>query len=68
MLWDVRSEGEYRGTNDRGNRRAGHIPGAVHLEWHNVMERDSHRFKPAAEIRQLLTEHGITPDKAVFAY
>ena len=68
VLWDVRSEGEYRGANDRGNRRAGHIPGAVHLEWHNVMERDSHRFKPAAEIRQLLTNHGITPDKAVFAY
>ena len=68
VLWDVRSDGEYRGANDRGNRRAGHIPGAVHLEWHNVMERDSHRFKPAAEIRQLLTDHGITPDKAVFAY
>ena len=68
VLWDVRSDGEYRGTNDRGNRRAGHIPGAVHLEWHNVMERDTHRFKPAAEIRQLLTDHGITPDKAVFAY
>ena len=68
VLWDVRSDGEYTGANDRGNRRAGHIPGAVHLEWFNVMERDSHRFKPAAEIRQLLNQHGITPDKAVFAY
>ena len=68
VLWDVRSAGEYTGANDRGNKRAGHIPGAVHLEWHNVMERDSHRFKPAAEIRQLLTQHGITADKAVFAY
>ena len=68
LIWDVRSDGEYTGANDRGNRRAGHIPGAVHLEWFNVMERDSHRFKPAAEIRQLLHQHGITPDKAVFAY
>ena len=68
VLWDVRSDGEYSGANDRGNQRAGHIPGAVHLEWFNVMEPDSHRFKPAAAIRQLLNQHGITPDKAVFAY
>ena len=68
LIWDVRSDGEYTGANDRGNQRAGHIPGAVHLEWFNVMERDSHRFKPAEEIRQMLDAKGITPDKAVFAY
>lgn len=68
VIWDVRSDGEYSGANDRGNKRAGHIPGAVHLEWFNVMERDTHRFKPAGEIRELLKQHGITPDKAVFAY
>ena len=68
VIWDVRSDGEYTGANDRGNKRAGHVPGAVHLEWFNVMERDSHKFKPAAEIRQMLNDKGITPDKAVFAY
>ena len=68
LIWDVRSDGEYTGANGRGNKRAGHVPGAVHLEWFNLMERDSHCFKPAAEIRQLLNEKGITPDKAVFAY
>ena len=68
VIWDVRSDGEYTGANDRGNQRAGHVPGAVHLEWFNVMERDSHQFKPAAEIRQMLNDKGITPDKAVFAY
>lgn len=68
LIWDVRSDGEYTGANDRGNRRAGHIPGAVHLEWFNVMERDTHRFKPAAAIRQMLNDKGITPDKAVFTY
>lgn len=68
VIWDVRSDGEYSGANDRGNKRAGHIPGAVHLEWFNVMERDTHRFKPAGEIRELLKQRGITPDKAVFAY
>lgn len=68
VIWDVRSDGEFTGANDRGNKRAGHIPGAVHLEWFNVMERDSHKFKPAGEIRQMLSDKGITADKAVFAY
>ena len=34
---DVRSDGEWEGTNDRGNKRAGRIPGAVHLEWLNFI-------------------------------
>ena len=68
VIWDVRTDGEWDGSEMRGNKRAGHIPGAVHLEWFNVMDRRTHRFKPADEIRQLLAEHGITPDKNVYAY
>ena len=68
VIWDVRSDGEYDGSNGRGNKRVGHVPGAVHLEWFNLMDRDTHRFKPAEEVRRMLAKHGITPDKAVFAY
>jgi thiosulfate/3-mercaptopyruvate sulfurtransferase len=68
VVWDVRSEGEYNGTNSRGNQRVGHIPGAAHLEWFNVMDRETQRFKPADEIRRLLREKGITPDKRVYTY
>ena len=32
------------------------------------MDRETHRFKSPGELRQLLNEAGITPDKAVFAY
>jgi len=32
------------------------------------MDRETHRFKPLAEIRNILNDRGITPDKAVFAY
>ena len=67
-LWDVRSDGEYDGSNNRGNRRAGHVPGAVHLEWFNTVDRETHRLKSPQEIRKLLNERGITPDKAVFSY
>ena len=68
VIWDVRSDGEYDGSNSRGNQRLGHIPGAIHLEWFHVVDRDSHCLKSPPEIRRILNEKGITPDKAVFAY
>ena len=68
VIWDVRSDGEWDGSASRGNQRVGHIPGAVHLEWFNLMDRETHRFKPAGEMRGILTEKGITPDKKIFSY
>ena len=68
IIWDVRSDGEWDGSNSRGNKRVGHVPGAIHLEWFNLMERNTHRFKPADEIKQILATNGITPDKNVFTY
>ena len=68
VIWDVRSDGEWDGSEMRGNQRAGHIPGAVHLEWFNLMDRATHQFRPANEIRQTLAEAGIPPDRAVYTY
>ena len=68
VIWDVRSDGEWDGSESRGNRRVGHVPGAIHLEWFHVMDRASHRFKSADEIKRTLSEAGITPDKAVYTY
>jgi len=68
VVWDVRSDGEYDGSASRGNQRAGHIPGAVHLEWFNVVDRETHRLKEPEEIRCILNEKGVTPDKAVYTY
>ncbi|PKB78682.1 MAG: hypothetical protein BZY88_17225 [SAR202 cluster bacterium Io17-Chloro-G9] len=68
VVWDVRSDGEWDGSNDRGNKKKGRVPGAVHLEWFNLMDRETHQFKPAGEIRRILAEHGITPDKTVHSY
>ena len=68
VIWDVRSDGEWDGSESRGNQRVGHIPGAIHLEWFNVMDRATHRFRPASEIRSVLAEAGITPEKKVYTY
>ena len=66
--WDTRTSGEFDGSVNRRDQRKGHIAGAAHLEWSDLMERDSHRFKSPEEMRRILNNHGITPDKAVFAY
>ncbi|MSQ33816.1 MAG: sulfurtransferase [Dehalococcoidia bacterium] len=69
VVWDVRSQEEWMGENNRGNQRRGHVPGAVHLEWRELMEGPpERRFKPAAELRRMLAERGITPDKRVITY
>ena len=33
QIMDMRTDEEWLGTNSRGNKRTGHVPGAVHLEW-----------------------------------
>jgi thiosulfate/3-mercaptopyruvate sulfurtransferase len=68
-ILDVRNRDEYTGVNGRGNQRRGHVPGAVHIEWTNFVTDDERKvFKPAAELREMLTAQGVTPDKNVFVY
>lgn len=68
-ILDVRSAEEFAGTNTRGNARAGHVPGAAHIEWTDFVTRDDRRvFKPAGEITAMLDRAGITPGKAVVTY
>jgi thiosulfate/3-mercaptopyruvate sulfurtransferase len=64
VVLDVRSDGEWDGTNTRGNKRGGHIPGAVHLEWTNNVG-DNHALKPADALRAMYEAAGVTPDKEV---
>lgn len=69
LFLDVRSDGEWEGTNARGNKRVGHIPGAVHLEWLNFIEdNDFQTFKSADELHRLLDRAGVRPDQEVVTY
>ena len=67
-LWDARSGNEYRGIS-RFSQYPGHIPGAVNLDWLELMDRQHNlRLKPEADLRDLLAGLGITPDKEVITY
>lgn len=65
VIVDVRRESEYRGTEKR-SRRAGTIPGAVHIFWRDHLDEKG-ALRPADEIRKLYASKGVTPDKTVIS-
>jgi thiosulfate/3-mercaptopyruvate sulfurtransferase len=68
-ILDVRSDEEWLGTNTRSNKRAGHVPGAVHLEWLNFVDSDdSRKFKPAPVLQGLLRDAGADTSQEVVTY
>ena len=68
-LLDVRTDAEWDGSNKRGGKRGGRIPGAKHLEWTNFHTGgDIPHLKPAAEIEQLLADHGIDTSCPIITY
>ena len=66
VFCDVRSLKEYQGTDVRP-ARAGHIPGAINLEWTKAVNPDG-TFRDAAALAQLYREAGFTADKQIITY
>jgi len=58
---DARSKDEFAGKEIKG-KRGGHIPGAKHLEWKELLADDG-RFKPPEQLRELFKQRGIEPDQ-----
>jgi len=66
VILDTRSDEEYHGTLARA-KRGGAIPGAVHVEWKRNLAADG-SFKPAAELRAMYEQAGVTADKEIVTY
>ena len=67
-LLDVRSPDEFNGVK-RFADRAGHIPGAVNMEWTSAMDQGRNlRLKQADELTAQLAAIGVTPDREVIVY
>ena len=43
----------------RDNKRGGAIPGAKHLEWSDLIDEETQRFKRPEELRRLFDQAGI---------
>ncbi len=68
IVWDARSAEEFAGIRAT-DRRNGHIPGAVHLDWLELMDRTRHyRLRPLPELRTRLAALGITPGKRIITH
>jgi thiosulfate/3-mercaptopyruvate sulfurtransferase len=66
VIWDVRSREEYLGLRS-GSARAGHIPGAKHLDWLRLKD-PARATRLAEDLRGLLAEHGIDPERPTITH
>jgi len=67
-ILDTRSPDEYNGMK-KFAERAGHIPGAINLNWTEAIDTGRNmRFKTDEQLQGLLTPLGITPDKEVITH
>lgn len=67
-IWDARSREEYLGLRS-SSMRAGHIPGAVNLDWLELMDRTRNlRLLPEAELRSKLDAIGIAPGHTIITH
>ncbi|MGD9666622.1 MAG: rhodanese-like domain-containing protein [Synergistaceae bacterium] len=68
VLLDVRTLAEYQGKiRPFQEKRAGHLPGAIHIEMQNFVQ-DQYHFKEVEEIVELLKKQCITPDNEIVVY
>lgn len=66
VIWDARSAAEFRGERS-GSRRAGHIPGAVNVDWLELMDRDRD-LRLIESLPSLLAARGISAEKKVITH
>ncbi len=68
VVLDARTPAEYRGM-DRRALRAGHIPGAVNLDWSLALRGGGDlRLRPVEELRALYAAAGVTPDREIIVH
>ncbi len=63
QIVDARSEKEFCGIDKLSNKRAGAFPGARQLEWIDLLDKDTQRFKGPAELKKLFDGAAIKLDR-----
>ena len=66
VIWDARSREEYLGYRS-GSQRAGHIPGAVNVDW-LLLQDPSRQYRLAEGLGETLETLGISADKRVITH
>ena len=66
LVWDCRSPEEYAGLK-RTAARNGHIPGAINLDWLELMDR-ARGLALVEDLENRLAERGITRDRDIITH
>jgi thiosulfate/3-mercaptopyruvate sulfurtransferase len=66
LVWDARSREEYVGTKLQ-SARGGHIPGAIHCEWTELLDVNR-SLRLRKDLAEYLTGKGITPDMDIVTH
>ena len=66
LIWDVRSAEEFAGLKS-GSRRAGHIPGAVNLDW-MALKDPARQLRLVEDLQALLRAHGIDGERSIITH
>lgn len=67
QVLDARSEGEFCGETKTA-KRAGSVPGAVRLEWSELIDPKTKKFRPAPELKKLIDDRKIDLGKEAVTY
>jgi thiosulfate/3-mercaptopyruvate sulfurtransferase len=55
-------------TREAWEYEEGHVPGAVQLEWRELVDEEGRGLRSRSELESVLAAHGITPDRRVVLY
>ena len=66
LIWDCRSKEEYVGSKVSA-ARGGHIPGAVNLDWLELMDHGRH-LRLVEDLRERIEARGIDPAKDIVTH
>ena len=55
-------------TREQDEFEEARLPGAVRFDWREVIDEETRRLKPEAELEDLLAARGITPDREIVLY
>ena len=55
-------------TREQWEYDEAHLPGAIRLDWQELVDADSRGLRPEGDLRDLLADRGIDPEKRVVLY
>ena len=67
VVIDVRTEKEFKGSQNAGEARGGHIKGAKHILWSDLLN-DNATPKSPEEITKIMADAGVTPEDDFVVY